>query len=53
MSGLLVGGFAGVIRSNTPFLFALASGIQWSVLGGTFWGLSIPHFQLGICLTLA
>ncbi|KAK0124228.1 hypothetical protein ONS95_009204 [Cadophora gregata] len=37
MSGLLVGGFAGVIRSNAPFLFALASGIQWSVLGGTFW----------------
>ncbi|KAH7343019.1 hypothetical protein BKA65DRAFT_303336 [Rhexocercosporidium sp. MPI-PUGE-AT-0058] len=37
MSGLLVGGFAGVVRSNTPFLFALASGIQWSVLGGTFW----------------
>ncbi|KAI9051589.1 hypothetical protein LZ554_004633 [Drepanopeziza brunnea f. sp. 'monogermtubi'] len=36
-SGLLFGGFAGVIRSNTPFLFALASGIQWSVLGGTFW----------------
>ncbi|KAH6723893.1 hypothetical protein BKA61DRAFT_566499 [Leptodontidium sp. MPI-SDFR-AT-0119] len=37
MSGLLVGGFAGVVRSNTPFLFALASGIQWSILGGTFW----------------
>jgi len=36
-SGLVVGGFAGVIRSNTPFLFALASGIQWFALGSTFW----------------
>ncbi|KAL2075298.1 hypothetical protein VTL71DRAFT_241 [Oculimacula yallundae] len=36
LSGLLVGGFAGVIRSNTPFLFALASGVQWCVLATTF-----------------
>ncbi|CZS94483.1 uncharacterized protein RCO7_10089 [Rhynchosporium graminicola] len=36
MSGLLVGGFAGVIRSSTPFLFAVASGVQWSVLGATY-----------------
>jgi hypothetical protein len=39
MSGMLVGGFAGVIRSSTPTLFALASGIQWFTLGTTFWGL--------------
>jgi hypothetical protein len=37
-SGLVVGSFAGVIRSSTPFLFALASGIQWFALGSTFWG---------------
>ncbi|KAE9372353.1 hypothetical protein N431DRAFT_439465 [Stipitochalara longipes BDJ] len=37
MSGMLVGGFAGVIRSTTPTLFALASGIQWFTLGSTFW----------------
>ncbi|KAH8806365.1 hypothetical protein F5882DRAFT_391836 [Hyaloscypha sp. PMI_1271] len=37
MSGMLVGGFAGVIRSTTPTLFALASGIQWFTLGTTFW----------------
>jgi len=37
MSGILVGAFAGVIRSNTPILFALASGIQWFTLGTTFW----------------
>lgn len=36
-SGLVVGGFAGVIRSSTPTLFALASGIQWFTLGTTFW----------------
>jgi len=37
MSGILVGAFAGVIRSSTPILFALASGIQWFTLGTTFW----------------
>jgi len=37
MSGIVVGGFAGVIRSSTPTLFALASGIQWFTLGTTFW----------------
>ena len=36
---MLVGGFAGIIRSSTPTLFALASGIQWFTLGTTFWGL--------------
>ncbi|CAL3969349.1 unnamed protein product [Diplocarpon coronariae] len=37
MCGLVVGGFTGIIRSSTPVLFALVSGIQWSVLGATFW----------------
>ncbi|RFU34929.1 hypothetical protein B7463_g1413, partial [Scytalidium lignicola] len=36
MSGVLVGSFAGVLRSNTPVLFALASGVQWFALGSTF-----------------
>jgi hypothetical protein len=36
MSGLLVGAFAGIIRSKTPVLFALASGIQWFALGSAF-----------------
>jgi len=38
MSGMTIGAFAGVIRSTTPTLFALASGIQWFALGTTFWG---------------
>ncbi len=38
MSGIVVGGFGGVLRSSTPTLFALASGIQWFTLGSTFWG---------------
>jgi hypothetical protein len=37
-SGLLVGGTAGVLRSTTPTLFALASAVQWFTLGSTFWG---------------
>ncbi|KAF8849873.1 hypothetical protein BDZ45DRAFT_662567 [Acephala macrosclerotiorum] len=37
LSGLTVGAFAGVIRSSTPALFALAAGIQWSILGTSFW----------------
>lgn len=36
MSGLLVGAFAGVIRSSNPTLFALASGVQWFTLGSSF-----------------
>ncbi|KAI1001752.1 hypothetical protein K3495_g6450 [Podosphaera aphanis] len=32
-SGLLVGAFAGIIRSNTPVLFSLFSGVQCFVLG--------------------
>lgn len=37
VSGFVVGGFAGVLRSSTPFLFALASGIQWATLGTSYW----------------
>ncbi|PSS12961.1 hypothetical protein M430DRAFT_143450 [Amorphotheca resinae ATCC 22711] len=37
MSGILVGTFAGILRSTTtPALFALASGIQWFTLGSAF-----------------
>jgi hypothetical protein len=37
-SGLLIGGISGIIRSPTPRLFAVASGLQWFILGTTFWG---------------
>lgn len=43
-SGLLVGGISGLIRSSTPGLFAVASGIQWFALGSTFWGICLKHF---------
>lgn len=33
-----------MIRSTTPKLFALASGIQWFTLGSTFWGLLITGY---------
>lgn len=36
MSGTLVGAFSGVLRSSAPFLFALASGVQWFTLGTAF-----------------
>jgi hypothetical protein len=38
MSGLLFGGVAGILKSSTPTLFAIASGIQWFTLGSTYWG---------------
>ncbi|KAL8905017.1 MAG: hypothetical protein Q9171_006836 [Xanthocarpia ochracea] len=37
-SGLVVGGAAGIIRSSTPGLFAIASGLQCGALGTTFYG---------------
>jgi hypothetical protein len=37
--GLLVGGIGGTLRSSTPILFALVSGIQWFALGSTFYGM--------------
>jgi hypothetical protein len=37
-AGFLVGGTAGILGSPTPFLFATFSGLQWFVLGSTFWG---------------
>ena len=36
MSGTLIGAFSGVLRSSTPVIFALASGVQWFTLGTTF-----------------
>ncbi|TVY24933.1 hypothetical protein LHYA1_G006249 [Lachnellula hyalina] len=36
VTGIIFGGFAGVARSSTPTLFALASGIQWFTLASTF-----------------
>lgn len=37
-SGLLVGGIGGIVRSSTPGLFAIASGLQWAALGTTYYG---------------
>ncbi|OBT61360.1 hypothetical protein VE03_09322 [Pseudogymnoascus sp. 23342-1-I1] len=37
LSGLLFGAVSGVLRSTTPTLFALASGLQWFTLGSTFY----------------
>ncbi|ELR02343.1 hypothetical protein VC83_01389 [Pseudogymnoascus destructans] len=37
VSGLLFGAVGGVLRSTTPTIFALASGLQWFTLGSTFW----------------
>jgi hypothetical protein len=39
-SGVLFGSFIGVLRSPTPVIFALASGLQWFALGSTYWGSS-------------
>ncbi|KAL8842194.1 MAG: hypothetical protein Q9205_007095 [Flavoplaca limonia] len=36
-SGLVVGGVAGTIRSSTPGLFAIASGLQCAALGTTYY----------------
>lgn len=36
-AGLLFGGVAGTIKSETPRLFAVASSLQWAALGSTFW----------------
>ncbi|KAL9594070.1 MAG: hypothetical protein Q9219_007235 [cf. Caloplaca sp. 3 TL-2023] len=36
--GALSGGAAGILRSSTPGLFALASGAQWALLGSTYYG---------------
>jgi len=37
ISGLLVGGISGILKSSTPTLFALTSALQWFVLGSSFW----------------
>ncbi|THV48865.1 hypothetical protein BGAL_0223g00070 [Botrytis galanthina] len=38
LSGTIIGGFSGILVSQTPVLFAVASSIQWGILGTTFWG---------------
>ncbi len=35
---MVFGGVAGLLRSSSPTLFALASGAQWFSIGGTYWG---------------
>ena len=35
--GTAIGAFYGTLRTQTPVLFALASGAQCFILGGTFW----------------
>ncbi|ORY15274.1 hypothetical protein BCR34DRAFT_558971 [Clohesyomyces aquaticus] len=39
VSGIAIGAIAGTVRSNTPVLFAAASGIQCFTLGATYWGI--------------
>ncbi|KZF26517.1 hypothetical protein L228DRAFT_242991 [Xylona heveae TC161] len=38
VAGLGVGGIAGLVRSQTPTLFAFASSTQWFTLGTAYWG---------------
>jgi hypothetical protein len=38
-AGVLVGGVIGTIRANRPLLWATATGIQWSMIGGSYWGI--------------
>lgn len=38
--GLLVGATTGILRTNTPVLFSLVSGIQWFGLGSVFYGMA-------------
>ncbi|KAF2011440.1 hypothetical protein BU24DRAFT_281217 [Aaosphaeria arxii CBS 175.79] len=35
--GFVIGAFTGTLRTSTPILFSLVSGIQWFALGTTFW----------------
>ncbi|KAF2720396.1 hypothetical protein K431DRAFT_93557 [Polychaeton citri CBS 116435] len=37
-AGFLVGGTAGILKAQTPFLYASASAIQTGLLGAAFWG---------------
>ncbi|RKF71845.1 hypothetical protein GcM1_250251 [Golovinomyces cichoracearum] len=39
--GLFVGAIAGIVRSASPVLFSLASGVQFSILGSTITGRQI------------
>ncbi|KAF2468963.1 uncharacterized protein BDR25DRAFT_304858 [Lindgomyces ingoldianus] len=43
--GVIVGALGGTIRTQTPVLFAFASGLQWFASGTIFWGVrtSILH----------
>ncbi|KAI4210624.1 MAG: hypothetical protein LQ351_006503 [Letrouitia transgressa] len=36
-SALVVGGIVGILRSSTPALYTIASGLQWFTMGSTFW----------------
>ena len=38
--GTFIGGTFGLIRSRTPVIFAVVSGLQWFTLASTFWGTS-------------
>ncbi|KAL8735915.1 MAG: hypothetical protein Q9166_000477 [cf. Caloplaca sp. 2 TL-2023] len=48
-SGLIVGGVAGIIRSSTPGLFAITSGLQCAALGTTYYatrGIILQAWQI-------
>ena len=36
--GIFLGSFIGIIRSANPFIFTIASGLQWFAVGTIFWG---------------
>lgn len=38
MPGLAIGATYGTLRTTTPVLFSLVSGVQWFAIGTTFWG---------------
>lgn len=45
IAGLTVGSIAGVLRGTTPVLFSIVSGLQWTALGGTYWGIRSAILQ--------
>jgi hypothetical protein len=45
VAGLTVGSIAGVLRTSTPVLFSIVSGLQWTALGGTYWGIRSSILQ--------
>ncbi|KAF2197339.1 hypothetical protein GQ43DRAFT_381238 [Delitschia confertaspora ATCC 74209] len=45
LGGITVGSIAGVLRNTTPVLFSIASGLQWTTIGFTFWSIRSSMLQ--------